>query len=86
VACAPQAWAAGAVFLLLAAALGVQVDAPARRISFTRGRLPETLDWIRLTDLAVGDARIDVRLERHPHDVGVTVLRREGHVEIVTIK
>ena len=86
VACAPQAWAAGAVFLLLAATLGVHVDAPARRISFSRGRLPETLDWIRLTDLAVGDARIDIRLERHPHDVGVTVLRREGQVEIVTIK
>jgi glycogen debranching enzyme len=86
VACAPQAWAAGAVFLLLAAALGVHIDAAARRISFTRGRLPETIDWIRLTDLSVGDAHIDVRLERHPHDVGVTVLRREGHVEIVTIK
>ncbi len=86
VACAPQAWAAGAVFLLLSATLGVHVDAPARRISFSRGRLPESLDWLRLTDLAVGDARIDVRLERHPHDVGVTVLRREGQIEIVTIK
>jgi glycogen debranching enzyme len=86
VACAPQAWAAGAVFLLLAASLGVRIDVPARRISFSRGRLPETLDWIRLTDLAIGDARVDLRLERHPHDVGVTVLRREGHVEIMTIK
>jgi len=85
VACAPQAWAAGAVFQLLAATLGVHIDAPARRISFSRGRLPETIDWLRLTDLAIGDARIDVRLERHPHDVGVTVLRREGHVEIVTV-
>ena len=53
VACAPQAWAAGAVFLLLAASLGVHIDAPARRISFSRGRLPETIDWLRLTDLAV---------------------------------
>jgi hypothetical protein len=55
-------------------------------VSFSRGRLPETLDWLRLTDLAIGDARIDIRLERHPHDTGVTVLRREGHVEIVTVK
>jgi glycogen debranching enzyme len=86
VACAPQAWAAGAVFLLLAATLGMDIDAPRRRITVTRGRLPETLDWIRLTDLAIGDAHVDIRLERHPHDVGVTVLRREGHVEIITIK
>jgi glycogen debranching enzyme len=86
VACAPQAWAAGAVFLILAASLGMQIDAPARRISFSRGRLPESIDWIRVTDLAVGDARIDLQLERHPHDLGVTIIRREGDVEIVAVK
>ena len=86
VACAPQAWAAGAVFLMLAASVGVQIDAPARRVSFSRGRLPESIDWIRLTDLAIGDARVDLQIERHPHDVGVTIIRREGDVEIVTVK
>jgi glycogen debranching enzyme len=86
VACAPQAWAAGAIFLLLGASLGMQIDAPAQRISFCRGRLPETLDWIRLTDLQVGDAHVDLQLERHPHDLGVTVIRRDGDVEIVTVK
>ena len=86
VACAPQAWAAGAVFLMLAASLGVQIDAPARRISFSRGRLPESIEWIRLTDLAIGDAHIDLQIERHPHDLGVTIIRREGDVEIVTVK
>ncbi len=86
VACAPQAWAAGAAFMMLGAAIGVQIDAPARRISFSRGQLPEGLDWVRLTDLAVGDARVDLQLERHPHDLGVTVIRRDGEVEIVTVK
>jgi glycogen debranching enzyme len=86
VACAPQAWAAGAVFLMLAASLGIRLDASARRISFSRGRLPESIDWIRLTDLKVGDATLDLQLERHPHDLGVTIIRREGDVEIVTVK
>ncbi len=86
VACAPQAWAAGAVFMMLAASLGIHLDAPARRISFSRGRLPESIDWIRLTDLKVGDASVDLQLERHPHDLGVTIIRREGDVEIVTVK
>jgi glycogen debranching enzyme len=86
VACAPQAWAAGAVFLMLAASLGVHIDAPARRISFSRGRLPESIDWIRLTDLKVGDAQVDLQLERHPHDLGVTIIRRDGEVEIVTVR
>ena len=86
VACAPQAWAAGAVFLMLAASLGIHIDGPARRISFSRGRLPESIEWIRLTDLKVGDASVDLQLERHPHDLGVTIIRREGDVEIVTVK
>jgi len=86
VACAPQAWAAGAVYMMLAASLGIHIDAPARRISFSRGRLPESIDWIRLTDLKVGDASVDLQLERHPHDLGVTIIRREGDVEIVTVK
>jgi glycogen debranching enzyme len=86
VACAPQAWAAGAAFLMLAASLGMQIDAPARRISFSRGRLPESIEWIRLTDLAIGDAHVDLQIERHPHDLGVTIIRREGDVEIVTVK
>jgi glycogen debranching enzyme len=86
VACAPQAWAAGAVFLMLAASLGIHIDAPARRISFSRGRLPESIDWIRLTDLKVGDATVDLQLERHPHDLGATIIRREGDVEIVAVK
>jgi glycogen debranching enzyme len=86
VACAPQAWAAGAVFMLLGAALGVHIDAPARRISFSRGQLPESIDWVRLSDLTIGDAQVDLQLERHPHDLGVTVIRREGQVEIVTVK
>jgi glycogen debranching enzyme len=86
VACAPQAWAAGAVFMMLAASLGIHIDAPSRRISFSRGRLPEAIDWIRLTDLQVGDASVDLQLERHPHDLGVTIIRREGDVEILSVK
>jgi hypothetical protein len=72
--------------MLLGAAIGVQIDAPSRRVSFSRGQLPDGLDWIRLTGLAVGDAQVDLQLERHPHDLGVTVLRRDGDVEIVTVK
>jgi glycogen debranching enzyme len=86
VACAPQAWAAGTVYLLLAACLGLQIDARSKRVSFSRAELPRNVDWIQLSNLSVGDARIDLRLERHPHDVGVTVLRRAGQIEIVTIK
>ena len=86
VACAPQAWAAGAVYLLLAAATGMHIDAHSKRLSFSRAQLPRNVEWVELSNLVVGDARLDLRLERHVHDVGVTVLRREGDVEILTVK
>jgi glycogen debranching enzyme len=86
VACAPQAWAAGAVSLLLQACLGVRVDAPGQRVSFSRSLLPDQIDWVRIHDLRVGAARVDLLLTRHPHDVGVTVLERSGDVEIVALK
>ena len=43
VACSPQAWASAAVFLLLQAALGLEVNAPQRLVRFTRARLPPYL-------------------------------------------
>jgi glycogen debranching enzyme len=86
VACAPQAWAAGAVHLLLAASLGLDIDAPAKRLVFKRAELPQSVTWIHLSNLSVGEARLDLRLERYLHDVSVTVLRREGAVEIVSVK
>jgi glycogen debranching enzyme len=85
VACAPQAWAAGAVYLLLAGALGLRVDALSRRITLTRAQLPRAIDWLQMSNLQIGDARVDLRLERHPYDVGVSVLRREGQVEVVSV-
>ena len=86
VACAPQAWAAGAVYLLLAACLGLHIDASARRLSLVRAALPEGLDWVRLTNLSIADAQVDLLLTRHTQDVGVNVLRREGELEIVAVK
>jgi glycogen debranching enzyme len=86
VACAPQAWAAGAAFLLIQACLGLTVDATARRITLAQAVLPEEIEWLRITNLAVGDASVDLLLTRHASDVGITVLRRTGDVAIVATK
>jgi glycogen debranching enzyme len=86
VACAPQSWAAGAVYLLIASCLGLRVDAANRRLLFSLPALPEAIDWLRIENLAIGDASVDLLLTRHPNDVGVIVLRREGEVEIAAVK
>ncbi|MPZ21334.1 MAG: amylo-alpha-1,6-glucosidase [Luteitalea sp.] len=86
VACAPQSWAAGAVFLLLQAVLGLEISAPRRVVQFRDPKLPPFLEEIRITNLQVGDAEVDLRLQRHPDDVGVEVQRRAGDVEVVVVK
>jgi glycogen debranching enzyme len=86
VACSPQAWAAGAVYLLLQASLGLDIDATRRCITFRQAALPETIERLRLTNLVVGDARVDLALERHANDVAVSVVNRVGDVELVGVK
>jgi glycogen debranching enzyme len=86
VACAPQAWAAGVIFLLLQACLGLRIDAAARRLSFSRAVLPEAIESLRVTNLSITDASVDLLLTRHAFDVGVTVLRRSGTLDIVALK
>ena len=86
VACSPQAWAAGAPFLLLQACLGVEIDAPNRRVLFDRPHLPASLHAVTLHDLRIGDARIDVACRRHGGDVALQLERRDGRVEVATIK
>jgi glycogen debranching enzyme len=86
VACAPQAWSAGAVFLLLQACLGLDIDAPAARICLQHPVLPEDLNEVSIRNLTVGKASVDLVLRRHGDDVGVHLERREGDVEVVVVK
>jgi glycogen debranching enzyme len=86
VACAPQAWAAGGVFLMLQACLGLTIDAPRRQIQFRRPALPKWLPRVTIDNLRVGDATVDLRLERHRRDVGINLARRDGDVEVLVLK
>ncbi|HSB17660.1 MAG TPA: amylo-alpha-1,6-glucosidase [Bryobacteraceae bacterium] len=86
VACAPQAWSAGAVFLLLKACLGLEIDAEARRLVLRRACLPAFLDTLEIRNLRVAGEELDLLLERHAQNVGIQVLKRTGPVEIVSVK
>jgi glycogen debranching enzyme len=59
----PQAWAAGSVFHLLQAILGLQADAPNHCLSVDP-QLPPWVPEITLRGLAVGQARLDLRFWR----------------------
>jgi glycogen debranching enzyme len=82
VACAPQAWSAAAVFAMLQAGLGLDIDAPGRTLTFRAPRLPHYVDWLQIRDLRVGHATVDLLLQRYEHNVGVHVLRKRGAVDV----
>jgi len=64
VACLPQAWSAGAVFMMLQASLGLTIDARRREVMIDRPELPMGVDRIELQRLAVGEAVFDLVFER----------------------
>ncbi len=86
VACAPQAWAAASIFLSVQACLGLTVDGVNREAIFTGPYLPNFIPELRIHNLEVAGATVDLLLVRHNGDVGVNVLRREGDVRITIVK
>ncbi len=85
VACSPQAWASTAAFYLVKACLGLSFRPQEPRIRFLHPVLPGFLDRLRLSDLRVGDAVVDVIVERHEGEVGVKVIRKRGHVDVSVV-
>jgi glycogen debranching enzyme len=69
VACLPQAWAAGSVFMLLQACLGVTVEAARQRVRVTHPRLPDGIEAIHVSGLQVGQSRFDLNVRRYGEDV-----------------
>jgi glycogen debranching enzyme len=86
VACSPQAWAAGAVFMMLGAMLGIRIDGLKRAVLVHRPCIPKPVREIRLRGLRIGDSSMDLLFHRNQRDVGVLVLRKEGPVDVVVTK
>jgi glycogen debranching enzyme len=78
VSCSPQAWAAGAPFLMLGALLGLEPDAAQGRVTL-RPRLPAWLEWLRIDDLRCGEGGASFRLVREREGrYGLDVLAADG--------
>jgi glycogen debranching enzyme len=86
VACAPQSWAAASVYILLQACLGLSVRGHPPQISFSYPLLPPFLQEVYIHNLCVGQASVDLLIRRHAQDVSVSLTRRQGKVEILTVR
>lgn len=77
----PQAWAAGSIFHLVTALLGIRADA-ADGCLYLDPCLPEWLPDLRLRKLTVGAARLDLRCWREGEQTRWDADVLEGHVEV----
>jgi glycogen debranching enzyme len=85
VACAPQAWASGALFLMIHSLLGIEFEPTTREIRFRNPRLPASFDQIELRMLSMNKATVDIELKRSGSGLSMRVLRNGGEVHVSMI-
>jgi glycogen debranching enzyme len=84
VACMPQAWAAASPLFMLQSCLGLGFDLNRSHITFEGPVLPDFVGEVKLLNLALDEATVDVALRRSGLQVVVDVLDRRGSVRVVT--
>ena len=77
----PQAWAAGSIFHLLQAMLGIQADAP-RQCLYVDPQLPRWLPEVTLHGVAIGGARVDLRFRLVHGESRWDATVRSGRVDV----
>jgi glycogen debranching enzyme len=82
VASRPQAWAAAAIPYVFASMLGLRPGGP-NQIRVIRPDLPRGVDWLRLTNLRVGEGSVDVTFRRTASRISVEVEDIRGSAEVV---
>jgi len=83
VACSPQAWAAGAIFMILQSILGLTPDAPNNILYVNNPTLPTWLNNVSLSNLQIGASRINISFSRQEGVTSFTVPKKEGKLRIV---
>ncbi|MBE0446521.1 MAG: amylo-alpha-1,6-glucosidase [Actinobacteria bacterium] len=84
VSCSPQAWAAGSVFLMLQAMLGIFPDASKNIVYAKNPVLPRWLNRVELDNLQVGDSKVSILLRREGAFTEVSKLSSTGNIKVVS--
>ncbi|MEA3178605.1 MAG: hypothetical protein QOI59_2128 [Gammaproteobacteria bacterium] len=82
VACLPQAWASGAVFMLLQSALGIQINGRNKEVHIERPVLPIGIESLTITDLKIGESSIDLEFHRLGTEV-VAVPSKRADIKVM---
>ncbi len=85
VACKPQAWAAGSMFLLLKASLGLDIDSDSGSLIFKAPQLPAQFSEVEVRGLVVRGESLDVVVRKGSIGATVELLKRDKPTRQVMI-
>jgi glycogen debranching enzyme len=74
VACSPQAWAAGAVYLLLEACLGLSMHPEDSSVQIAAAQLPEFLNNLRIKKLQLGESEFDILVRNDAQNIQAEIV------------
>lgn len=86
VACSPQAWAVGSIYMMLGALLGLDIDAQRRTLLFRSSQLPCDVKWLHIANWRVGHGMCDMEFRRHGRDVALHVNEKPEGWTVMTLK
>jgi glycogen debranching enzyme len=85
VSCSPQAWASGAMFLILCSVLGMHPSAPRKELNIINPQLPEWMDQLRIRNLRIGASRVGLDFTRRGDRTFCNVVDVEGDKLLVNV-
>jgi glycogen debranching enzyme len=85
VSCSPQAWASGAVFLLLMSVLGIRPSAQRKELNIVNPSLPAFLDNLSIRNMRVGGSRVGLDFTRRGDRTFCNVVDIEGEKLLVNV-
>jgi glycogen debranching enzyme len=86
VACKPQAWAAGSLFLMLKSMLGLSMDLKQNYLVLNAPTLTEKMNWLEIKGLSGRDWEIDLVFRRSKGGTVAEVSRKSGKVRVLTVR
>ena len=85
VACSPQAWACGSIYLIIQSLLGINADVINNRI-YLKPILPDKINKIEIKNLKTGNNRVDFMLTKGKDRIKLSDVKIEGNIELVLSK
>jgi glycogen debranching enzyme len=85
VSCSPQAWASGAVFLMLLSVLGIRPSAARRELNIVNPALPEFLENLSIRNMRIGGSRVGLDFTRRGDRTFCNVVDIEGDKLLVNV-